>query len=103
MAKMTINVEVSKEAHELGEGVKGVVLAVKKALDDGWDTASDLPTIVTVSLAHLAPAVGGLDQLDDEVKEDPAAFSKALALPVADMISELLKKPEAPADGGDAA
>lgn len=92
MAKVDVNVSVSKEAHELGVGIKGLVLAIKEALADGWDTTSDLPTIVTASLTHLAPAVQGVDQLDDEAKEDLGAFINALSVPTAEMTGELLKK-----------
>lgn len=96
MAKKTVTTEVSKEAHELAEGLKETALAVRAALKDGWQTGQDVPVLVTAALAHLAPALQGVEQLKDEAKEDPAALAKAIALPVAELVSELLKKDEAP-------
>lgn len=91
MATLDINVKVSKEAYELADGIKGLAVAIKTAIADGWDMNSDLPALMSAVIA-LAPAVQGIDQLDDEAKADIAAFSKALALPLADMIVELIKK-----------
>lgn len=92
MAKLDVTVQVSKEAYELGQGVVGIVAAVKKALDDGWDLSEDLPSIVTAAVAEVGPMVEGLDQLDDEFGADPGAFAKALGLGVADVADLFLAK-----------
>ena len=96
MAKVTKSVEVSKELSELGDGLAGMVGAVRAALADGWDTSSDVPVIVTAALAHLAPAVSGLDKLDDEWKEDRGAFMAAAGLALAKVVDAAV--PAAPAD-----
>ena len=96
MAKVTVSVEVSKEAHELAQGVCEMVLAVKAAMADGWQTGQDVPVLITAALTTLAPAITGVEQLGDELKEDPAAFASAIALPVGEMVSALLKKEDAP-------
>jgi hypothetical protein len=92
MAKVSVSVEVSKEAHELAVGVKEVALAVKQALADGFQVGQDIPAVIGVAIGSLAVAVAGVEKLGEEIKEDPAAFSKALALPMADLVSELAKK-----------
>ena len=98
MAKAKIEVEVAKECHELATGVCEIVKAVKVALADGWQIGTDLPVIVMATVAHLAPAVQGIDKMGEEWKEDPAAMIKGLSLPMADILTEILKKdaPEAP-------
>ena len=92
MEKLKIEVEVPKEAYELADGLAKIVGSVKSALADGWTPGSDIPVIVTSSLTHLVPAIQGVDQLDDEAKADPAGFSKALALGIADAVGVALKK-----------
>ena len=92
MAKVSVSVEVSKEAHELAVGVKEVALAVKQALADGFQVGQDIPAVIGVAIGSLSVAVAGVEKLGAEIAEDPAAFSKALALPMADLVSELAKK-----------
>ncbi len=87
-----VSVSVPKETYELAEGLANVTGAVKAALADGWDPLTDVPAVVMGALQHLAPAVQGVDKLDDEAKADPAGFSKALALGIADAVDKALKK-----------
>ena len=94
MAKQKIEIEVSKESLELAEGIKQMVLSAKEALKDGWQPGQDIPAIAASAFAALLPAVQGISQVPDEIKEDPAAFAKALACPMADMVADLLKKEE---------
>jgi hypothetical protein len=94
MELVKVEVEVPKEAHELAQGIANVVAAVKVALADGWQAGTDLPILMTAALVELVPAVQGVEHLDDEAKAHPAAFSKALALGVADALEAALKKAE---------
>lgn len=80
MAKETISVEVSKEAHELMSGFIEVVKASRKALADGFQPGQDVPEILIKAVGQLPAMVGGLDQLPAEAKEDLAAFVNAGAL-----------------------
>lgn len=77
MEKIKVEMEVPKEAHELFKGLFKIVLAIKVALEDGWNPAEDMPTIVTQSLIELGPMVQGCDKLPHEFKNDPAGFIKA--------------------------
>lgn len=85
MAKQKLEVEVSKEAYELGLALFGIVKAVKDAAADGKIELAEVVAAVVAQVSPIVSAVQGIDQLDDEVKEDIAAFSKALALPLADI------------------
>ena len=94
--KIKVEVEVSKEAYELGNGAARFIKAVKDALADGWELGADLPPIVGALFAEMA-ALEGVDQLDDEYKEDPAAFLKAAMLGLSEIYAAV-KPPEAPAE-----
>lgn len=90
MAKMKIETEVSKESYELGQGIVGFVASVKEALSDGWQLGEDLPEVVQSAMQHLVPALNGASELDDEAREDVAAFIKAWTMMGAD-VYEILK------------
>lgn len=92
METVSITVELPKEAYELGQGVVGIMLAVKDALADGWQPGIDVPVIIVKSLDSLVPALQGVDKLGDEAKENPARFGKALGMSVADGAEAILKK-----------
>lgn len=95
MAKVKVEVEVSKEAHELGKAVTNVVKAVKEALKDGFDPMTDVPTIVIKSLSELKTGVEGVQHLGSEAKEDLEAFLNAWMLAGTDLAGEFLKKEQA--------
>lgn len=90
MEKIKIEVEVSKEAHEVGVALLGVLKAVKLALADGFQVGQDLPVLITAAISELPKAIEGVDKLPEEAKQDTVAFIKALTLPVADMVEVLL-------------
>ena len=82
--KVKVEVEVSKEAYELGTGAARIIKAVKNAVADGWQAGEDLPPIIASLFAEMA-AVEGVDKINEEMKEDPAAFAKAVALALSDV------------------
>ena len=84
--------EVTKEAHELGEALAKLVAATKQALADGFQPSSDLPAVVMTAFAELPKAIEGLDKMDDEAKGHVKAFGLALALPILDAVESVLKK-----------
>lgn len=86
-----VQVKVSKEAHELGEGLKKFVLSIKGALADGWQPGADIPVVLSAALADLVPAVQGVEKIKDETKEDLEAFVSALVLPAKELAFALLK------------
>lgn len=92
MEMQKVEVSVSKEAHELGMAVAALVVAVKKALADGFQPGMDIPAIVMTAFNELPKAIEGLDKLDDEAKSALKPFVLAFVLPVMDSIEEILKK-----------
>jgi len=79
MAKLKVELEVSKEAYELAQGIDKFVGALQLALADGWQLGTDMPALLSAAFTDLVPAIQGVDQLGDELKEDKAAFVNALS------------------------
>lgn len=92
MEMQKVEIEVTKEAHELGMAVANLVKAVKASLDDGFQVGTDIPAIVMVAFQELPKAIEGLDKLDDEAKAALKPFIMALVLPITDAVESLLKK-----------
>lgn len=76
---MKVEVEVTKEAYELGQGIAKFHEAVKTALADGWDTTKDIPPIIQAAIVDLVPAMQGADQVGSEAK-DKQPFTNAIYL-----------------------
>jgi hypothetical protein len=87
-----VSVNVSKESYEHGQGVVGFLMALRQALQDGWQTGQDIPILVTAALTNLVPAMQGADQIALETKEDIDAFLKAWLLTAEEAVVLFLKK-----------
>lgn len=86
-----VEVEVSKEAYELGQGLAKFHKAVKVALADGFQVGQDLPPIIQSAIADLVPAVQGAELLGEESKADMKAFANALYLGSSEIVFEYVK------------
>lgn len=95
MAKLVKEIEVSKELHEAGEAISKLLIKIKEAGADGWQMGTDIPEIVLGSLTDLMTAVQGIDQADEEWREDPKAALNALIQPVLDSLEALLVNKDA--------
>jgi hypothetical protein len=76
---LKVEVTVSKEAYELGQGIAKFHEAIKQALADGWQSGQDIPPIISSAVADLVPAVQGADQVSKET-DDKQAFANAIYL-----------------------
>lgn len=94
MPKVSKSVEVSKEASELADALVKVVASAKEALKDGFQVGQDLPAVVVANMGDLLKGIEGVDQLDEELKEDASAFVRAWALAGSDVAGLWLKKEE---------
>lgn len=92
MEKIELTVEVPKELYELFHNVGGFAVAVKVALEDGWQLEQDVPILLTEALAKLVPAVQGIDKIDDEFSEDKGAALAAAVNGLQPHLEKLLKK-----------
>jgi hypothetical protein len=89
--KMTVSVEVTKEAYELGQALVEVVKATKAALADGWQPGTDVPAVLMASIAALPKGVDGAQKLGDESKST-VEFISAFALAGKDLAALFLNK-----------
>jgi hypothetical protein len=96
MAVQVIEVKskVSKEGYEVGQGTKNIVAAVKTALDDGWQPGQDIPAAITALVANLGTMIQGIDQMDDEAREELEAFVTGLMLSAKETGFLFYKKPQ---------
>lgn len=89
MEKMTVQVEVAKEAYELGLVLALLVKKTREALKDGLGP-EDIPTLLSVFISkEFTEGVQGLDKLGAEVKEDSAAVVSALVVAGTKIASDL--------------
>jgi hypothetical protein len=92
MSDLVVSVSVSKEMYELGQGVAKFLGVMGQALSDGWQSGSDMPSVVGSAIHDLIPAVAGVQDVPAEILEDTESFSKALALSLVDCFVALRKK-----------
>lgn len=90
--KLSIQVEVTKEAHEVGEALAELLKNTKAALADGFQIGQDIPAIVMGSMEKLIKGVQGADQLGDEARADLEAFISGVLLGLKPGISAVVKK-----------
>lgn len=91
MTTLDVNVTVSKETYELGQGLAAFTGAMKKALEDGWQMGDDLPAILASAMSDLVPAFIGIEGVADEIAADKLAFSRALAISLGDIAGHFVK------------
>lgn len=92
--KKTVEIEVSKEAYELMEGLKGVIRSTKEALKDGWQPGQDIPVIFSSALTNLIPAVKGADKIGEEAEEELEAFVTGLMVQAKEIGFMFYEKPQ---------
>lgn len=88
---LKVEVEVTKEAYELGQCLVNLVKAVKAAGADGWQVGTDVPAVVMAAMAALPAGVNGIQKLSEEAHEG-AAFVAAFGLAAKDLAGVFLKK-----------
>jgi hypothetical protein len=91
MEKIKLEVEVTKELHEVGVAAAALVNAAIVLKKEGAEMDKIVAQVMAL-FPKLMDAVGGLDQIDDELKAHPAEAALGLALPVLEVLSNLLEK-----------
>ncbi len=79
METVKLEIELPKEAAELAQGLAAFAATAVKAIKDGWAPGTDIPLIITAAIGDLGPAMAGIANLPEELKEDKAAFAAAFA------------------------
>ena len=84
--KLKVEVEVSKEIYEAGQGLGKFVRAMRGALKNGWQPGEDLPVAMQHAMSDLVPALNGITEVKAEVDEDKAAAARAVSLGLVDTL-----------------
>jgi len=85
-------VSVSKETSELADSLVSLVKSIREHVKDGFQAGQDVPAILMENLQSLMKGVEGVDQLDDEAKENLSAFVNAWSLAGSEMAGMFLSK-----------
>lgn len=89
MELVKAEVTVSKEAYELGIALGKIAVAAKKAMADGIQVTDAAAMLAVMMTPEVMAGLGGLDKLDDELKENKAAFVAAFAVAGVKIAEEL--------------
>lgn len=84
--RLTTEVEVTKEADELGRAVVTLLRVIKQSLADGFQPGQDIPNIWMQSIGALTTGVQGAVNIGNEFKEDPACALRAFSLMATDIL-----------------
>ena len=102
METKKIELEVSKESYDLGVCVQKLLSSLGTALEDGWQTGTDLPTVLVSTLGTFPEAIAGADKIDDDFNENPMSTINGVTVPLMIGISDLiagLKKAKQSSEG----
>lgn len=94
MELKTIETQVTKEVHEIGLGVKGVIQAYKTATADGWQPGEDIPKILIDAYQPLLTAINGAEKSSEEFNEEPVKAVMGALIPLAEGVELLMEKPQ---------
>ena len=91
MEKVKVEIEVSKETYEMGQVIGNLLGSVGTAMEDGkFDMKTELPQVLMMALANIAPAIDKVEQIPVEFKEDPTLATQAMLVPISSGIGKLL-------------
>lgn len=88
MQKVVAEIEVSKEAYELGLALAKIVKSVQLALKDGAQ-ASDIPQLLATLMSEdVVKGIQGIDLLGEELKQSKEMFIAAFGVAAYQAFSE---------------
>jgi hypothetical protein len=92
MAKVQVQVEVSKESYELGDAVASIVASIKEKAEGGL-TAAEIAQALTENVSKIMVGLSGAEQMGEEFKADPEASIAAGMLVGKKVLGAFIKKP----------
>ncbi len=93
METKDIVLKVPLHADNFGQELADFLLAVDKAVEDGWQSGTDIPPLIASAIASLVPAMGEFKLAQAELKEDQMGVIKSLVLHIADVVKAFTTKP----------
>jgi len=92
MKTIEVVLPVAKETYELGLGMVKFLMALKVALEDGFQVGDDIPIIINEALTTLIPSIEGFEDIAKEIEENRGEFINAVCLTLTHVIESLSKK-----------
>lgn len=89
----TVTVIVDSPAYDMGQGIRAFLAATRKALSDGWQPGSDIPTIVLAAYTDLIPQIGNMSAVLTDVKIDAKDVVKAFTVCAEDIAADFFSTP----------
>jgi len=83
-------IECTKEALEMGEGISSFIKATRLALSDGWQVGTDLPVVLSSALMTLIPAIEGMEKLKSEFEGNKEAFANSIYVGLTPIIFQFI-------------
>jgi hypothetical protein len=85
-------IDVAKEAHDIGVAVAKILLTANAALSDGFQAGADIPTVLMGSYKELTDAIEGSEKVIGEFKNSPTEAASGLLLPILEAVQKVRAK-----------
>lgn len=85
-------IDVAKEANEIGVAIAKILVVSNSALEDGFQAGQDIPTVLMGSYAELTKAIEGSEKVLAEFKKAPVESASGLVMPILEAVQAIRKK-----------
>lgn len=92
METQDVVVKVPAHAAAFGQEIENFLMAVDKAVEDGWQTSQDIPPIISSAIKELVPVMKDFKDAQAELKEDVWGCAKGLMLNIMNVVKAFLTK-----------
>lgn len=87
---VTLNVTVSKEMHELAKAPADITVSILEKAADGL-TVDEIVSSLATNVTSILAAAEGAKGVAEEAKQEPGAFSRAIAIPSSNVLDAAVK------------
>lgn len=85
-------IDVAKEANEIGVAIAKILIVSNSALEDGFQAGQDIPTVLMGSYKELTDAIEGSEKVLKEFKSNPVESASGLVMPILEAVQAIRKK-----------
>ncbi|MBF32018.1 MAG: hypothetical protein CL529_12705 [Aequorivita sp.] len=85
-------IDVAKEANEIGVAIAKILVTSNSALEDGFQAGQDIPTVLMGSYKELTDAIEGSEKVLKEFKSNPVESASGLVMPILEAVQAIRKK-----------
>lgn len=87
-----ITLSVPDSVDKLATEIRDFLLAVDRALEDGWQTAGDLPAVLAAAMANLGTVMTDAKNAGADFKASPHAAGRCMAIRLSEAVEAFTKK-----------